>query len=76
MTTQKVLNGGTAGSITNNKGSVNPTLETISNMFGAFVTGAISAIDQGASNGQANYLENPMAVAKIVAITNDMIAGA
>ena len=75
MTTQSVLNGGTAGSISNNTGSVNPTLETISNMFGSFVTGAIGAIDLGASNGQANYLKNPMAVAKIIAITNDMVSG-
>jgi len=74
MTTQGVLSGGTSGSITNNTGNVNPTLETISNMLGAFVTGAIGAIDLGAANGQTNYLKNPMAVAKIIAITTDMVS--
>ena len=75
LTTSSILNSGTTGSLTNNNGNVNPTLETISNMFGSFVTGAIGAVDLGASNGQANYLKNPMAVAKIVAIMNDMVAG-
>ena len=75
LTTSSILNSGTTGSLTNNNGNVNPTLEIISNMFGSFVTGAIGAVDLGASNGQANYLKNPMAVAKIVAIMNDMVTG-
>ena len=73
LTTAQVLNSGTA-SLSNNTGTVNPILNIISDLFSSFTIGVVGVIDRGAGSGKANYLKNPMMVAKVLAISNDLIS--
>ena len=73
ITTSQVLSSSPTGSLSNNTGVINPILDTISNMLSAFTIGCVGAIELGGDPGKTNYLKSPFMVAKLSAISNQLV---
>jgi len=73
ITTSQVLNSNPTGSLSNNTGTINPILDTFSNMLSAFTIGCVGAVELGGDPGKTNYLKSPFMVAKLAAISNQLL---